>query len=241
MESIGTRLRKTREKKGLTLGDAQKALKIHPSILKALEEGGAYDFLSPVYVRSFLRAYARYLGLDAEKIVEQYSEEYSQEAEQILFFGREKGSMGEIKKYIPLAAKMLGIILALVIMVIFTRGAFRFARLIIAKKSTKAEALKLSASSPSKLAINIPKSEPLILIVKTREDAWMEIKSDGEVIFRNVLPKGSVEAWKAKKGIELWIGKAEALEFVLNGHSLGSLGRGVMKGILITRKGVELP
>ena len=38
----------------------------------------------------------------------------------------------------------------------------------------------------------------------------------------------------------LWVGKAEYLELILNGHPLGSPGRGVIKDITITRKGLEV-
>lgn len=244
MEAIGTRLRKTREKKRLSLEEAQKALKIHPSILKALEEDSAHKFLSLVYVRSFLRSYARYLGLDAEKIVEQYLERHSEQPEQILFFGREKRKIEQIKKYLPLAGKIIVAILVFVIIIVFARGVFRFARLIVAKKSYRIEStkkVKLSSPAPSRPAINIPKSEPLTLAVKANDDVWIEIKSDGEVIFRNVLSKGSRETWKAKKKIELWTGKADVLELTLNGNPLGFLGKGVRKGILITHKGMQLP
>ena len=88
--------------------------------------------------------------------------------------------------------------------------------------------------------ISIPKNEPLTLIVKTFDDVWLQVKSDDKIIFRNVLPKGSVEAWKANDEITLWTGKADKMELVLNGTSLGSPGKGVVKDIVITRKGMKI-
>ena len=120
-------------------------------------------------------------------------------------------------------------------------------KLVITKK--KAEPVKTEAPRPktrmAKAApvdvpkISIPKDEPLTLIVKTFDNVWLQVKADDKIIFRNVLAKGSVEAWQAKDRLTLWTGKADKMELVLNGTSLGSPGRGVVKDIVITRKGIQ--
>lgn len=251
MEAIGNRLKKAREKKKLTLEDAQKALKIHPSILRALEENKAHELLSPVYVRSFLKTYARYLELNAEKIVGEYSEKHLEKPEQILHLDEKKldvaahiKSIKSLKKYMPMAAKITATILALILALFVLRGAFRFTKTRIASALNRIKTAREAgpaATVAQRPSINIPRNEPLTLVVKTKEDVWMQVKSDGEVIFKRVLPKENIETWKAKKAIELWVGNAQALELVLNGIPLGSPGRGVKKGILINHKGMKLP
>ncbi len=70
---IGRYLRESREARELTLEDAETALKIRPRILEAFEAG---DFsppgLSNVQVRGFIRNYARFLGLDSDRIIDYY-------------------------------------------------------------------------------------------------------------------------------------------------------------------------
>lgn len=245
METIGARLRKARQKKSLTLEDARRELKVHPNILKSLEENTAHESLSPVYIRSFLRTYARYLGLNAGKIVEEYSEKYEQAPVQVLQLGEEAELINRIKRYAPLAAKISAGILILIVVMFTTTRAIRFVKVNVGRKlsggAVKKRKTALPAPTAKKPSINIPRSQPLNLVVKAKDKVWLEIKSDGELISRNVLSKGSVEAWKAKEKIELWVGKADALELILNGIPLGSPGKGVKKGILITHKGMKLP
>jgi len=244
VETIGARLRKTRQKKSLTLEDARRALKVHPNILKSLEENTAHEFLSPVYIRSFLRIYAGYLGLNAGKIVEEYSEKHEEAPEQILQLGEKTELINRIKRYAPLAAKVVAGILILIVVIFATTRVIRFVKVNVGRKLSGVEKKKktaLPAATAKKPSINIPRSQPLNLVVKAKGKVWLEIKSDGELISRNVLSKGSVETWKAKEKIELWVGKADALELILNGIPLGSPGKGVKKGILITHKGMKLP
>lgn len=69
----------------------------------------------------------------------------------------------------------------------------------------------------------------------------MQVKSDGKVLFQNVLPKGRSETWTGNDHIELWVGNAAVLSMTLNGNSLEPLPSGVMKGIRVTRYGLRLP
>jgi len=73
MEPIGQVLRSARERKGVTLQEAKRALRINAPYLEALESDDFSRVPAPVYVRAFLREYARYLGLDAEELVKAYS------------------------------------------------------------------------------------------------------------------------------------------------------------------------
>ena len=69
---IGDRLRQAREKKGLTIEQAQKQTRIHSTVLSALEDGRCDDILTPNYVKSFLKEYSNYLGFDHRAIVSEY-------------------------------------------------------------------------------------------------------------------------------------------------------------------------
>jgi len=241
MESIGARLRKARKKKGLTLDDAQKALKLHPSILKSLEEDNASQFISPVYIRAFIKSYARYLELDSEKIASEYSKKRAEETEQVLYVGpKDQELWRNLKKYLPLAVKVISAVLIVVVLLSIISGIGRSLKS-FAKRRARTRQARSVSPTVKKPAINIPKNKPLRLVVKTKEDVWMEVKSDGDIVFKNVLPKKSKETWKAKEKIELWVGKSDVLELVLNGIPLDSPGRGVKKGILITHEGMKLP
>jgi len=76
MESIGKILKKTRIEKKLRIQDVYTQIKIDPTYLKALERDAFNDLPSTEYARIFLRGYAKFLGLDAEKLLAQHDQSF---------------------------------------------------------------------------------------------------------------------------------------------------------------------
>jgi Helix-turn-helix domain len=70
--SVGQVLQAARTGRGLDLNEAERVTKIRVKFLRAMEEDRWEDLPAPVYARSFLASYARFLGLDEEPLVEQY-------------------------------------------------------------------------------------------------------------------------------------------------------------------------
>ena len=65
----GVRLRQARERRGDSIAEVARALKLAPRQVDALERGD-YDALpGPAFVRGFMRNYARYLNLDPDPLV----------------------------------------------------------------------------------------------------------------------------------------------------------------------------
>ena len=76
MPAIGERLREARTRRGASIEDAEDGTKIRARYLRALEDE-QYDVLpGRTYVRTFLRSYAEWLGLDARLLVEEYRAQY---------------------------------------------------------------------------------------------------------------------------------------------------------------------
>ncbi|MBR5129940.1 MAG: DUF4115 domain-containing protein [Alphaproteobacteria bacterium] len=75
--SLGGVLRKAREKKKQTTAQIAKKLCIKEMYLDALEQGHYYVFPGLTYGIGFLRTYARFLGLDANEMVEKFHMETS--------------------------------------------------------------------------------------------------------------------------------------------------------------------
>lgn len=67
--TTGGRLRASREKLKLSIFDVARELKLQPRQIEALERDDYAVFSSPVFVRGFLRNYARLLGLDGDALV----------------------------------------------------------------------------------------------------------------------------------------------------------------------------
>ncbi len=69
---LGETLREAREAKGVTLSQAEAVTRVRGKYLRALEEADWGSLPEPLYVKGFLRSYARYLGLDPLNIIAQY-------------------------------------------------------------------------------------------------------------------------------------------------------------------------
>jgi cytoskeleton protein RodZ len=74
-ESVGTALRKAREKRGVSLPQVSRDLCLKEDVLRALESR-QYSALPKVpYCFGFVRTYARYLGLEPEEMVRRFKGE----------------------------------------------------------------------------------------------------------------------------------------------------------------------
>jgi len=71
MDSVGQQLRQRREARGQTLEAVSRATRLSRAVLVALEEGRFEDVGARVYLRGHLRAYANFLELDSDALVEQ--------------------------------------------------------------------------------------------------------------------------------------------------------------------------
>src|SRR5262245_4392556 len=70
--SVGDDLRNARRSRGMTIERLSSVTKISPSVLRALEADDTGRLPNWVFVRGFLKSYAREVGLDPEAIVAAY-------------------------------------------------------------------------------------------------------------------------------------------------------------------------
>ena len=73
--TLGEKLQKFRTGHRKSLADVSRSIKIQVKYLEALESGSYAGLPADVYVRGFLRSYARYLGCDEEAILRMYERE----------------------------------------------------------------------------------------------------------------------------------------------------------------------
>ena len=77
---VGTTLRTARERRDLLLNDLSATTKIPVRLLLAIEENEFHKVPSGIFIRGYLRAFAREVGLDPDAIIEQYREESGEAA-----------------------------------------------------------------------------------------------------------------------------------------------------------------
>jgi transcriptional regulator with XRE-family HTH domain len=75
-ESFGGRLRHERERRQIALKSVAESTKIGISLLDGLEGNDVSRWPSGIYRKSFVRAYARAIGVDPEPVVREFGELY---------------------------------------------------------------------------------------------------------------------------------------------------------------------
>ena len=76
MKEIGELLKSTREESGVTLEEASNDLEIKTLILENIEDGNIGCFKDIFLLKEYIYNYAKYLGLEPEKIIDEFNELY---------------------------------------------------------------------------------------------------------------------------------------------------------------------
>lgn len=249
MATLGEILKKERTKKKITLDEIFLKTRISRKIVSALEEDKADSSLSPVYSKYFLRTYAKFLGLNPDELLKMHQQPPLKSNEAVF-------KEGELKFKSPQIANFDKIFLRTVL-VVFLLAAFyllffsfkKVTHKIISKRNTSSykkeaksnvplEAKKKAVLSESTRALSIPKNEEIALLIKTKDETWLKVTTDGKVMFEGTLRRGLNETWRAKEKLELKIGKPEAIELSVNSEAILSPKLG--QNILITRDSLKI-
>lgn len=84
MPEIGSTLREARMRARIDITEVEQATKIRAKYLRALENEEWSLLPGPTFIKSFLREYADYLGVDSRTLVEEYKLRYERPSEQEL-------------------------------------------------------------------------------------------------------------------------------------------------------------
>jgi cytoskeleton protein RodZ len=98
---VGMALRVAREKASLDIADAARRLKLGVRQIEALEAGDFSRFSSPTFVRGFIRNYARFLGVDAQPLLDAYRQTDPKFRQQVIVPVGRQVSFSEHTKALP--------------------------------------------------------------------------------------------------------------------------------------------
>src|SRR3954465_1127678 len=127
MPSIGETLREARMRQRLDITDVEASTKIRAKYLRALENEDFGMLPGATFVKSFLRTYAEFLGLDPHLLVEEYRARHDprEESELTPFArppsGRQRRGPPRRPAWLPVAGAVV-VILALLLILGLTGG-----------------------------------------------------------------------------------------------------------------------
>jgi cytoskeletal protein RodZ len=253
MGAFGDRLRREREMRGITLEEITESTKISRRHLEALE-GEHFDQLpGGVFNKGFVRAYARFLGIDEDQAVADYSAASNEQPEPEDKFPLEiheepKRGLNPRRSHLPLVfaiAALLGVLVGYAFwaksrphtnesVAGSTPHATPAATTIAPPVNTPVPAAEFaspareakaepSSSQPVQAAPGKP-VKVFVVQVKAKEDSWVSIVADGKSVMERVLTAEKNKKIKAGKTLILRTGNAGGIEVSFNGVSLGSLG-----------------
>jgi hypothetical protein len=125
MPEIGATLREARMRERIDITEVESATKIRAKYLRALENE-EWDLLpGPTFVKTFLRTYAEYLGLEAKVLVEEYKQRFERPtATDLMPFGTNLGSRRDRRPRPPVVPPWLigGVVIVALLSLLFVLG-----------------------------------------------------------------------------------------------------------------------
>lgn len=248
MSALGEEFRNAREARGLSLSDVAERLHIRSVYLAAIEDEDWHVIGAPVYVRGFMRTYARFLGLDPESAVSRFSAAVppgtpaASSSRPAPSAAPSEKATGERSS--PSLAAVLAVVVA-VVAVLFVGYEFYQYRTgapaagpPVAQASDVpaapdggvaaplAEATDSASEVPAALPVASAAPSPGLkrgLTVRLTEASWLRIAVDGNVVYEGILPAGTTKRFTGKAA-DVRVGNAGGVRIAINGKPLGPLG-----------------
>jgi cytoskeleton protein RodZ len=240
MSALGDTFRAARESKSLTLSDVAEYTHIRSVYLEAIEAEDWDTIGPPVYVRGFIRTYARFLGLDPEAACSTYapatplaSPAHGARRGEPLSGERGKGAKRGLS--IGAVAAVL-VAFALVLFVGFQyvdyhRGQAAPAAAVTAapsrpparpERSVREGLVPVGKTAGSAQA---GKAEPRArgFAVRLRDNSWLRMVVDGKVEMEGLFQKGTKRTF-AGRSATIRVGNAGGVEISVDGKDLGPMG-----------------
>jgi cytoskeleton protein RodZ len=223
---FGEHLRRERELRGVSLEEISSATRISTRFLEAIENGHWDQLPGGAFNRGFIRSASRYLGLDEESMVAEYSLEIRNGNPQLV----PRGSA-------PIPRAWKGIAIGILAAAFLIAGGWLGGSRIIAHwHSAAARQAAPAAQAP---VVGSP-AEPLKLLVRASRQALLRVRADGASVFDGRIAGNEEKQFGARGRIEVSTSDAGALRLELNGHAIPTIGPAGQPGrITLTAKGVE--
>lgn len=247
LAAIGMLLREARLQKGVTLEAVQEETKIRRRYLEALEAGERTAFPGEVYLKGFLKSYARFLGLPGDELVARYASALAPGSED-----KERTRLPTVPagRFLPrgtvLAATLLAVLLVAGVSVLVRSPAPREpapkeqppvtvpapAAPAPAAPSSPELATELTApkvqlvvDQPREAVYQVSGAEILLEVTVVGERCWVAVRRDDGPEEVATLTRGERRSYRAGDKVWLRAGDPGALVVTVNGVALGPAGQ----------------
>lgn len=247
LAAFGEDLRREREIRGISLKEISDATKISRRFLEALERNDHRTLPAPVFTRGFVREYARYVGLNAEEMVNRYNfaaanddriEKPPTVAKYAAVPPKDISPKPPPKRGIPPAFARIDrnglgvfvIVLALAAVAYWAIHHKRNERESTDTTGTVPAISTTRAAIPVMPVIPPPQPQPqddstLRMTIASTADSWVTLEADGKTVFNDSLASGEMRSFEAGEEFRFrTIGNAAGITLTLNGTAVPPLG-----------------
>ncbi|HYL63969.1 MAG TPA: RodZ domain-containing protein [Candidatus Methylomirabilis sp.] len=240
--TFGERLKRERELREVSLNELTKATRIGTHFLEALESEQWEKLPGGVFNRGFVRAIARYLGLNEESWLAEYDVAHGETNVPAPVPYENKIPRPPI--WIPILGLLviLGVLAGLVAGGIY--GWRRYAAHRAAKKSSSSATQPAQSVAESRAAVpgttdpahasgTSAAAAQLDLSVSTSAATRVRILGDGAVLFDAEMPAGETRHFSAKQQFDVTAGDSSAVLLELNGQAMPPVGAPGASGTIV--------
>lgn len=248
MGTFGDTLREAREDLGVSLADAERETRISRRYLEALEGEDEAALPAPVYTRGFIRTYCRYLGLNADGMLDLFGPRKALDqpvAVRPIPAELHTRSSMPVRPVVLVAGVVLALLLAGSLWSQYTSFVESVGQLETVPSSRGATAtvptgVRSPGPSPSPVAGASPFVPPIAAaspspspVVPARglavdvvaiERSWLEVWVDGRSVLAETIQPGVTRSFAAEQQVRIRVGNAGGVQVTVNGATQGPLG-----------------
>lgn len=234
---IGERLRNAREARGLTLTAAETLTRIRAVYLQALEEERFDRLPGRMYIRGFLRTYAKVLGLNPDELTHAYPQAFTAPEQPIL---------SSLPAEIPIrpvappsrTRRILLYVGTGLLLAIATLGLIGYQQLrqfsetdgVAPQPGSRvlvpgAEPVRPAPVPDQPAALpgqpDLPPGEVGVeLVVRAVGTSWLRVLADNALLFQGSVHNGEVKTFRARRYLTVRVGNTEVVALYVNGQAV---------------------
>lgn len=268
MSSIGEQLRGERERQGLSISKIAEQLRINSQYLEAIESGETEKLPGGFFYRSFVRQYARFLGLDENRFEQELEtlkppafaaaggEQQEKFPVTVPPLAQERSRSDRSRFPSSLVLLILTLLAGSAVYSLWYKNRDRTPEPAPQQQQAPTpvpppQPVAQPAPAPAPQTTEPPKQELRTLppdvpgarfqiVLKATENSWVSLSSSGKFLYVGILKAGESRTLEAANAAKLVVGNAGGLDVQLNGKPLGPIGpRGQPRTWMLTPAGAE--
>ena len=228
---MGERFRAAREARGLSLSDVAEQIRIRSVYLASIEEENWNAIGAPVYIRGFLRTYARFLGIDPEEAVAAFNRTQPAMPPALGLPATEQPTAeaaarrGSVLVWVAAAVAVLLIAFVVYNELTMRRGgATADVSQTSAQPSPTVAASATATASPAASPAGAGPDGTKTLALVLSAPSWLRVTVDGSVSMEGTFPAGTSKTFHGKSAL-VRIGNAGGVKIYVDGKDVGTLGK----------------